>query len=107
MTDIEIQQAVLRELEWEPLTNQRRLAWPSKDGTVSLSGFLVNQAERQNIERAARRVVGVKVVAEAFDRKEVQLFYNLTLADSVDAEGGAPARECGLALRISGACGRR
>jgi osmotically-inducible protein OsmY len=62
MSDKEIQQAVLRELEWEPLVKSTEIGVAVKAGISTLSGFVVNYAERQNAERA-RRVAGLKVVA--------------------------------------------
>ena len=62
MTDKEIQQAVLRELEWEPLVQSTEIGVSVKDGIVTLSGFVDSYAKKFDAERAAKRVAGVKAV---------------------------------------------
>ncbi|MCW3097301.1 MAG: Transport-associated protein [Chthonomonadaceae bacterium] len=63
MTDKEIQQEVLRELEWEPQVNSTEIGVAVKDGVVTLSGFVDGYVKKYNAERAAKRVYGVKAVA--------------------------------------------
>ena len=62
MTDKEIQQAVLRELEWEPVVKSTEIGVSVKEGVVTLSGFVDSYAKKYNAERAAKRVAGVKAV---------------------------------------------
>ncbi len=62
MTDQEIRQAVLRELEWEPQVQSTEIGVAVKDGIVTLSGFVDSYLKKYNAERAAKRVVGVKAV---------------------------------------------
>jgi osmotically-inducible protein OsmY len=62
MTDKNIQQAVLRELEWEPMVKSTEIGVAVKDGIVTLSGFVDSYSKRYNAERAAKRVYGVKAV---------------------------------------------
>ncbi|HHW51229.1 MAG TPA: BON domain-containing protein [Pseudoclavibacter sp.] len=62
MTDKDIQQAVLRELEWEPMVKSTEIGVAVKDGIVTLSGFVDSYSKRYNAERAAKRVYGVKAV---------------------------------------------
>lgn len=69
MTDKEIQQAVLRELEWEPLVKSTEIGVAVKDGIVTLSGFVDSYAKRYNAERAAKRVAGVRAVANELEVK--------------------------------------
>ena len=63
MTDKEIQQAVLRELETEPQVRSTEIGVSVKDGVVTLSGFVDSYAKKYAAERAAKRVYGVKAVA--------------------------------------------
>jgi osmotically-inducible protein OsmY len=62
MTDKEIQQAVLRELEWEPMVRSTEIGVAVKDGIVTLTGYVDSYSKRYNAERAAKRVAGVKAV---------------------------------------------
>ncbi len=62
MTDKEIQQAVLRELEWEPQVKSTEVGVAVKDGIVTLSGYVDSYTKRYHAERAAKRVSGVKAV---------------------------------------------
>src|SRR5205823_2417892 len=62
MTDKEIQQAVLRELEWEPLVKSTEVGVAVKDGIVTLTGYVDSYTKRYYAEQAAKRVYGVKAV---------------------------------------------
>ncbi len=62
MSDKEIQQAVLRELEWEPQVKSNEIGVAVKDGIVTLSGYVDSYTKRYHAERAAKRVAGVKAV---------------------------------------------
>jgi len=69
MTDKEIQQAVLRELEWEPLVKSTEIGVSVKEGVVALSGFVDSYAKKYDAERAAKRVAGVKAVVNELEVK--------------------------------------
>jgi len=62
MTDKEIQQAVLRELEWEPQVKATEIGVSVKDGIVTLSGYVDSYSKRYHAELAAKRIAGVKAV---------------------------------------------
>jgi osmotically-inducible protein OsmY len=62
MTDKEIQQTVLRELEWEPMVKSTEIGVAVKDGIVTLTGTVDSYSKRYHAERAAKRVYGVKAV---------------------------------------------
>ena len=62
MTDKDIQQAVLRELEWEPQVKATEIGVAVKDGIVTLAGYVDSYTKRYDAERAAKRVAGVKAV---------------------------------------------
>jgi osmotically-inducible protein OsmY len=63
MSDKDIQMAVLRELELEPQVNATEIGVSVKDGVVTLTGFVNSYAEKYSAERVAKRVHGVKAVA--------------------------------------------
>jgi osmotically-inducible protein OsmY len=62
ITDSELQQEVLRELEWEPSVNAADVGVTSKNGVVTLRGSVPSYAEKFAAEEAAKRVYGVRAV---------------------------------------------
>jgi osmotically-inducible protein OsmY len=69
MTDSELQLDVLNEMKWEPSVDAAHIGVSVKDGVVSLSGHVSSYAEKYAAERAAKRVHGVKAVANELDVK--------------------------------------
>jgi len=69
MTDSELQLDVLNELKWEPSVDAAHIGVSVKDGVVSLSGHVSSYAEKYAAERAAKRIHGVKAVANELDVK--------------------------------------
>jgi osmotically-inducible protein OsmY len=69
MSDVELQREVLEELKWEPSVNAAHIGVSAKDGVVTLSGHVPSYAEKYAAERAAKRVYGVKAVANELDVK--------------------------------------
>jgi len=69
MTDSELQLDVLNELKWEPSVDAAHIGVSVKDGVVTLSGHVSSYAEKYAAERAAKRVHGVKAVANELDVK--------------------------------------
>jgi len=63
-TDAELQQHVMDELKWEPTIQAAEIGVAVKDGVVTLSGSVDSYAKKWAAERAAKRVSGVKEVAE-------------------------------------------
>ena len=63
-TDNSIREDVLRELNWDPtITSASDIAVAAKDGVVTLSGFVPTFWDKDAAEKAAKRVYGVKGVA--------------------------------------------
>lgn len=62
--DTELRRRVLEELDWEPSVDASAIGVAAKDGIVTLTGTVVSYAQKRNAERAAKRVSGVKAVAE-------------------------------------------
>jgi osmotically-inducible protein OsmY len=63
-TDAELQQHVMDELKWEPTIQAAEIGVAVKDGVVTLSGKVDSYAKKWAADRAAKRVLGVKAVAE-------------------------------------------
>ncbi len=63
-SDSQLQRDVIAELEFEPSVDQADIGVAVTDGVVTLSGFVKTYAEKLAAEQAARRVFGVKALAE-------------------------------------------
>lgn len=63
-TDIQIQKDVMDELNWEPSINASEIGVAVKNGIVTLSGKVDSYSKKLTAEKAAKRVAGVKAVAE-------------------------------------------
>lgn len=66
-SDSRLQQDVLDELKWEPSVNHEHIGVAATNGVVTLSGQVGSYAEKLNAEQAARRVAGVKAIAEELE----------------------------------------
>jgi osmotically-inducible protein OsmY len=62
-TDLELKSNVLAELDWEPSVDAARIGVCVENGVVTLTGHVAVFAEKQLAEEAAKRVKGVKAVA--------------------------------------------
>ncbi|MCW2688314.1 MAG: hypothetical protein JWR37_3204 [Mycobacterium sp.] len=69
MTDSELQQDVLRELQWEPSVDAAHIGVAVKNGVVTLAGHIASYAEKFVAEQAAKRVHGVRAVANELQVK--------------------------------------
>jgi osmotically-inducible protein OsmY len=63
-TDIQIQKDVMDELKWQPFLNSSEIGVAVKNGIVTLSGIVDSFSKKLSAERAAKKVVGVKAIAE-------------------------------------------
>jgi len=68
-TDIQLKSDVTSELAWDPSINATAVGVMVKDGIVTLSGHLNTFAEKHAVERAVRRVSGVRGLALDLDVK--------------------------------------
>ena len=69
-SDASIREAVIAELKWDPKINSPDdIAVAAKDGVVTLSGFVQSYWEKDAAEKAAKRVHGVKAVANDIEVK--------------------------------------
>jgi osmotically-inducible protein OsmY len=62
-TDVRLRGAVVRELDWDPEVDAGAIGVSAKDGVVTLSGFIGTYAGKLAAERVAKRVRGVRAVA--------------------------------------------
>jgi osmotically-inducible protein OsmY len=62
--DSELQKAVLAELSWEPSVTAAHIGVTANAGIVTLTGHVHSYPEKHAAESAARRVKGVKAIAE-------------------------------------------
>ena len=76
--DRQLQNAVLAELDWEPSIDAAHIGVAANTGVITLSGHVANYAQKKAAENAARRVKGVKAVA---DEIEVRLPFDVRRTD--------------------------
>jgi osmotically-inducible protein OsmY len=62
-SDSAIREDVAFELKWDPKITSSDIAVAVKDGVVTLSGFVSSYLEKDAAEKAAKRVYGVRAVA--------------------------------------------
>jgi osmotically-inducible protein OsmY len=65
--DSKLQSAVTDELSWEPGVTSSHIGVAAKKGVVTLTGHVDTYSEKFAAEQAARRVKGVKAVAEELE----------------------------------------
>jgi osmotically-inducible protein OsmY len=63
-TDLEIQHDVMNELKWQPFLKSANIGVAVKNGIVTLSGNVDNYSQKTEAEKAAKKVTGVKAIAE-------------------------------------------
>jgi osmotically-inducible protein OsmY len=61
--DTELQRDIMNELKWEPTIHAAEIGVGVKDGVVTLNGDVDSYSKKWAIDRAVRRVLGVKAVA--------------------------------------------
>lgn len=71
-SDSVIRESVISELKWDPkLTTSADIAVAVKEGVVTLSGFVHTYFEKDAAEKAAKRVYGVKAVANDIEVRTI------------------------------------
>jgi osmotically-inducible protein OsmY len=81
--DSRLQQSVLAEFDWEPSVTAGHIGVTASGGVVTLTGHVDSYAKKMAAEAAARRVKGVKAVAEEI---EVRLPFDTERSDADIAE---------------------
>ena len=76
--DSKLQQAVLAEFAWEPSVTAAHIGVTANEGVVTLTGHVASYSEKHAADTAARRVKGVKAVAEEI---EVRLPFDMRRGD--------------------------
>lgn len=68
-SDAQIKQDILDELVFEPHIDETQIGILVKDGIVTLSGVVSNYQKKQLANEVAKRVIGVKAIAEDIEVK--------------------------------------
>lgn len=63
-SDTQIQKDVMEQLKWEPFLNAAQIGVAVQNGIVTLSGQVDSYAKKVTAENAAKKVAGVKAIAE-------------------------------------------
>jgi osmotically-inducible protein OsmY len=61
--DVRLRDAVVRQLDWDPGVDDSQIGVSAKDGVVTLTGFTDTYAGKLAAERIAKRVRGVRAIA--------------------------------------------
>ena len=83
-SDIQIQKDVMDELKWQPFLNASEIGVAVKNGIVTLSGQIDTYSKKLSAEKAAKKVAGVKAIAEDI-QIGVSPAYNKTDAEIAEA----------------------
>jgi osmotically-inducible protein OsmY len=65
--DLRVREAVTQQLDWDPAVDASGIGVSAHDGAVTLSGSINTYAGKLAAERAAKRVAGVRAVANELD----------------------------------------
>lgn len=68
-TNEELQKDVQNAIKWEPLLHAAEIGVTVKDGVVTLSGSVDSYSKKFEAEKAAKGIIGVKVVVEKIEVK--------------------------------------
>jgi osmotically-inducible protein OsmY len=68
-TDSKLREDVMNQLSWEPNLDEKKIGVAVENGVVTLSGVVNNYAHKTAAEKAAKKVFGVKAVAEDIEVK--------------------------------------
>jgi len=68
-TDANLKQQVTNELKWEPSIDASQIGVIVKNGVVTLTGHVDTYAQKISVEKAVKRVAGVRALAEELEVK--------------------------------------
>ena len=88
-TDLRLRNFVVRELDWDPDVDAGAIGVTAKDGVVTLTGFVDTYAGKLAAERIAKRVRGVRAVAN-----------DITVRLTVDRTDADIAADAAAALKV-------
>lgn len=97
--DLKLQQDVLDELDWDPKVDAAHIGVAASDGSVTLSGHVGNYPAKYAAANAARRVRGVRAIA---DEIKVHLPSEFRRDDSDIAERIAHVLEWNISVPSEG-----
>ena len=86
--DVQLQQDVMDELQWDPKISADQIQVTAKDGVVTLRGSVPHYFERTSAEEATQRVSGVHGIA---DELEVKLLGDFERSDEEIARASLDA----------------
>jgi osmotically-inducible protein OsmY len=86
--DVRLRDAVMRQLDWDPEVDGSAVGVAAKKGTVTLTGFIDTYSGKLAAERAAKRVHGVRAVAN-----DIGVRLRLERTDAEIAQDAARALE--------------
>ena len=86
--DVRVRDAVMRQLDWDPEVDASAVGVAAKTGTVTLTGFIDTYSGKLAAERAAKRVHGVRAVAN-----DIEVRLRLGRTDTDIAQDAARALE--------------
>lgn len=92
-TDVRVREEVQRQLDWDPDVDNSAVGVVAKNGVVTLTGFIDSYAGKLAAERAAKRVRGVRAVAN-----DVEVRLKLDRTDVDIARDAARALELRLGV---------
>ncbi|HWN98961.1 MAG TPA: BON domain-containing protein [Blastocatellia bacterium] len=86
--DSQLRERVMREIDWDPEITSTDIAVMVDDAVAALTGFVHNYAEKLAAERAAKRIYGVKGVAN-----DIEVKLGIELSDPELARNAVTALE--------------
>lgn len=89
-SDAQIQQDVINEIKWDPSITPEQVSVTANDGIITLRGSVPHYFEKSKVEEAARRVGGVRAIA---DEIEVNLMGSYDRSDEQIAQSALSALE--------------
>lgn len=93
-TDVRTRDAVVRQLDWDPEVDNSAVGVAVKGGVVTLTGFIDSYAGKLAAERVAKRVRGVRAVANDIDvrlkREPTDADLARDVARALDMRAGVP-----------------
>jgi osmotically-inducible protein OsmY len=94
-TDSKLREDVIDQLSWEPNLDEKKIGVAVENGVVTLSGVVNNYSQKTAAERAAKKVYGVKAVAEDIEVKYGDAFKK---ADSEIAKAAVNALKWNISV---------
>lgn len=92
-TDVRLRNFVVRELDWDPEVDASAIGVSAKNGVVTLTGFIDTYAGKLAAERVAKRVRGVRAVAN-----------DITVRLTVERTDADIAADAAAALKLQTTC---